>query len=129
MDRSKVLSLILIILTLACNLVTEGADSSISIPELELYGNIHSMGVVVTLPGNIGYDEHISSLLEYRSGNDAYRQGFQLSWVNQTRSVSSLFWLEPSTVYTVRVSFNDPKGGPLDGVILTATNTTRPEPD
>jgi hypothetical protein len=95
---------------------------------LELYGTFHAMGVIVTLDPADDPDEDATAYVEYRvSGSDPYRQGFPLSRVDAARFVGSLFWLEPGTAYDVRVTFSDPDGDPLDGVVLTGTGSTHAE--
>jgi parallel beta-helix repeat protein len=94
---------------------------------LELYGTFHAMGIIVTIATSDDPDGDATAMLAYRvSGSGAYRQGFPLSRVADTRFVGSLFWLEPGTAYDVRVTFNDPDGL-LHGVTVEATGSTRAE--
>ena len=94
---------------------------------LELYGTFEAMGVIVSLSAEDDPDGDMNASLEYRlSSAGGYQQGFPLSRVANTRFVGSLFWLEASTEYDVRVSFDDPDGGPLDGTSVEATGSTRP---
>jgi len=95
---------------------------------LELYSTFHTMGVIVTIAGTDDPDSDATASVTYRlSGSGAYRQGFPLSRVAGTRFVGSLFWLEPGTAYDVRVTFNDPDGGPLNGTTVQNTASTRTE--
>jgi hypothetical protein len=95
---------------------------------LELYGTFHALGVIVTIDASDDPDEDATAGVAYRvSGSGAYRQGFPLSRIENTRFVGSLFWLEPGTAYDVRVSFSDPDGGPLDGTTVSGTASTRAE--
>ena len=95
---------------------------------LELYGTFHAMGVIVTLDAGDDPDGDATATVEYRvSGSGSYRQGFPLSRVSNTRFVGSLFWLEPGTVYDVRITFSDPDGDPLDGTTVAGTASTRDE--
>jgi hypothetical protein len=94
---------------------------------LELYGNFHAMGVIVTIAASDDPDEDATAAVEYRTGSAPYQTGFPLSRVNNTRFVGSLFWLQPNTTYDVRVTFSDPDGDPLDGITLTASGATRAE--
>jgi len=95
---------------------------------LELYGTFHAMGVIVTIGASDDPDGDATASVTYRvSGSGAYRQGFPLSRIENTRFVGSLFWLEPGTAYDVRVSFDDPDGGPLDGTTVSGTASTRAE--
>lgn len=101
---------------------------------LELYGTFHAMGIGVTLDVSDDPDLDATTTVEYRiSGSGAYREGFPLSRISDTRFVGSLFWLLPGTGYDVRVTFDDPDGGPLDGTMIEDTDVTRaditvPEP-
>ncbi len=95
---------------------------------LELYGTFHAMGVVVALDAGDDPDLDATTTVEYRvDGSRAYRQGFPLSRVSDTRFAGSLFWLEPGTGYEVRITFDDPDGGPLDGLTIEGTAATRAE--
>ncbi len=95
---------------------------------LALYGTFHAMGVVVTVDVGDDPDLDATTTVEYRvSGSGAYRDGFPLSRVSDTRFAGSLFWLAPGTVYEVRVTFADSDGGPLDGTTVEDTATTRAE--
>jgi Right handed beta helix region len=95
---------------------------------LELYGTFHAMGVVVTIDAGDDPDLDATTTVEYRvSGAGVYRTGFPLSRVSDTRFAGSLFWLAPRTTYEVRITFDDPDGGPLDGTTLEDTATTRAE--
>jgi hypothetical protein len=95
---------------------------------LELYGTFHAMGVIVTIDTSDDPDGDATASVAYRvSGGGAYRQGFPLSRIENTRFVGSLFWLEPGTAYDVRVSFSDPDGGLLDGTTVSDTASTRAE--
>ena len=95
---------------------------------LELYGTFQAMGVIVTIADTDDPDQDATATVEYRvSGSGAYRQGFPLSRVAATRFVGSLFWLKPGTSYDVRVTFSDPDHGPLDGITVSASGSTRAE--
>ncbi len=88
---------------------------------LELYGTLEAMGVIVTIDPVDDPDGDMTTTLKYRmSGGGAYILGFPLSRLDNTRFVGSLFWLEAGTNYDVRVNFEDPDGGPLDGTSLDA---------
>jgi len=92
---------------------------------LELYGTFHAMGVIVTIAPTDDPDGNATATVEYRTGSNLYRAGFPLSRVSGARFVGSLFWLDPATTYDVRVTFSDPDGDPLNGVITTAAGATR----
>jgi len=94
---------------------------------LELYGTFHAMGITVALGTSDDPDGDATTSVEYRiSGTGAFHQGFPLSRVSDTRFVGSLFWLEPGTVYEVRVTFSDLDGS-LHGVTVEGTTSTRAE--
>lgn len=95
--------------------------------QLELYGNFHTMGVIITLDAADDPDNDATASLEYRDSGGLYRDGFPLTRVSATRFVGSIFWLQPGASYDVRVTFSDADGDPIDGVILTGTASTRPE--
>ena len=95
-------------------------------PTLELYGNFHTMGVIVALETGDDPDGDVTATVEYRTGGAAFSQGLSMTRTRTTELVGSLFWLEPDTVYDVRVSFEDPDGT-LHGVTLQGTNSTRAE--
>jgi parallel beta-helix repeat protein len=94
---------------------------------LELYGTFHAMGVIVNIDASDDPDNDATASVEYRvAGSGAYRQGFPLSRVADTRFVGSLFWLDPGTTYDVRVHLSDPDG-PLDGTTVQDQEMTRAE--
>src|SRR6185503_18170679 len=94
---------------------------------LELYGTFHAMGITVSIANMHDPNENAVATVEYRKGSEPYQAGFPLARISNTRFVGSLFWLEPGTVYDVRITFSDPDGDPLDGIILQAAASTRTE--
>ena len=95
---------------------------------LELYATFHAMGVIAHIDESDDPDQDASAAVAYRtSGSSPYQEGFPLSRINETRFVGSLFWLEPGTAYDVSVTFSDPDGGPLNGVTISNTISTREE--
>ncbi len=94
---------------------------------LDLYGTFHAMGLIVNLATTDDPDGDAVANVSYRTGADPFKAGFPLSRVADTRFVGSLFWLEPGTSYDVRVTFSDPDGGPLDGVMVSETISTQTE--
>lgn len=94
---------------------------------LELYGTFHAMGVTVSTAEMDDPNNNAVASVEYRKGSEPYKLGFPLTRISSTRFVGSLFWLEPGTVYDVRVTFNDPDGDALGGIILQASASTRAE--
>ena len=93
---------------------------------MELYGNFHTMGVIVTLETGEDPDGDAGAYLEYRAGSHPYKQGFTPTRVGD-RFVGSLFWLSPGINYDVRVTLSDPDGGILDGTVLNGSISTRAE--
>lgn len=93
---------------------------------IEVYGNFHSMGVIVSLTSSEDPDGDAVAILEYRTSDQPYRQGFPPTRVSD-RFIGSLFWLTPGTEYDVRVTMTDPDGDPIDGTVLQANGSTRAE--
>jgi hypothetical protein len=104
------------------------AAPGMAAPALELYGTIHAMGVIVDLGASDDPNGDAVAAVQYRKVGEAFQQGFPLARLSGTRFVGSLFWLQPGTSYEVRVTFSDPTGDPLDGVIVASTAATRVEP-
>ncbi len=95
---------------------------------LELYGTFHAMGIIFTLDGATDPNRNASVEVEYTGqGNCEFQQGFPLTRVADNRFVGSLFWLSPGRGYYVKISIEDPDGGPLDGTTITALGSTRAE--
>jgi len=119
---------ILVVLIFVTGLWNRPVPVAQAAASLELYGTFHAMGVIVTLADTDDPDRDATATVEYRlSGSGYYQQGFPLTRVAGTRFVGSLFWLQPGTSYDVHVSFNDPDGGPLHGITVAGSTTTRPE--
>ena len=102
---------------------------TLSIPpsevSVDLYGNFHTMGVIVTI-GDSDPDQDAIAQIEYRKGSESYQQGFPLSRVSNSEFIGSLFWLEPGTPYDVKVSFID-DGELLHCSTITSSAETRSE--
>jgi len=99
-----------------------------SVGSLELYGTFHAMGVIATLPTGSDTNRNAFANVEYRVTGDAeYTRGFQLTRVDATRFVGSLFWLTPGKSYDVRVRYEDADGAPLDQGWVAASAKTRDE--
>jgi hypothetical protein len=96
-------------------------------PSLELYGTFHAMGITVAIAAADDSNQNTTASVAYRTGGQPYQAGFPLARISRTRFAGSLFWLEPGTVYDVRVTFNDPDGGPLRNIVLHANASTRAE--
>ncbi len=92
---------------------------------LELYPTFHAMGVIIVLDGEDA-DGDATCTVEYRSDAEPdFSPGFPPSRVAPGRFVGSLFRLQPGSAYHLRVTFQDPDGGPLNTLVLTGTATTR----
>ncbi|MEW6364206.1 MAG: BACON domain-containing carbohydrate-binding protein [Acidobacteriota bacterium] len=110
---------------LLASAVTDPASAA---PSLELYGNFHTMGVIVTIAGADDPNSNAVASVSYRvGGSGGYRQGFPLSRITSTRFAGSLFWLQPGTAYDVTVAFTDADHHPLDGASVSSTASTRAE--
>lgn len=95
---------------------------------LELYGTIHCIGVTVDLAAGEDPDENAAAATQYRvhGGGTLWQTGHPLSRVDSLRFSGSIFYLDPSTEYDVRVTFDDP-GGVLHGTSLELVGATRSE--
>ncbi len=93
---------------------------------LELYGTFHAMGITVDVDAGDDPDLDAQATVQWRAGDSGpFHQGYPLARVSPTRFVGSLFWLRPGISHEVRIELSDPDGGPLEGVILQATASTR----
>lgn len=117
--RARVVAL----LVLLCG----AASATNAQPALELYGTFHSMGVTVDFASTADPDNDASAAVEYRTAGAPFRQGYPLARVSGGRFVGSLFWLSPGAAYDVRVTLTDPDAGPLNGVVLQGSQSTRAE--
>ncbi len=94
---------------------------------LELYGTFNAMGVIVSFNVSDDPDWDASALLEFRTGGNDFKPGFPLSRVDDDRFVGSIFWLNSGTNYDIKVTLSDPDAGPLDGIVLELSHSTRSE--
>lgn len=95
---------------------------------LELYGTLHAMGVLATVPVGADSNGNAVAHVDYRvTGAADYAAGFPLTRTGPGTFVGSLFWLAPGTRYDVRVRYRDPDGGDLDQGWAVATGATRAE--
>jgi hypothetical protein len=96
---------------------------------LELYGNIETMGITITLASGDDPDQDAAAGVEYRiHGAEAYRPGFPLSRVSDTRFVGSLFRLVPGLWHTIPITIS---GGGTSystsvGLLVGGTHTYLP---
>jgi len=93
-------------------------------PAIELYPNIHTMGITADIAGVDDPDGDCVATVRVRVPPAAYRDALPLSRNSATRLVGSLFALQPATTYEVEIAFTDPDGDPIDGVIVVETQTT-----
>jgi len=121
------LLVLLLALVTAVEAPADARSASTAAASIELYSTFHAMGVIVTIAAADDPDGDAIAAVVYRTGSQAYQDGFPLSRVDDTHFVGSLFWLKPGTTYDVRVTFSDPDGDPLDGVTVTASGATRSE--
>jgi parallel beta-helix repeat protein len=94
---------------------------------VEVFGNFHTAGVIVTIDATDDPDGDLVAELSYRTGTADFAEAFPLTRTRDTQLVGSLFDLGSNTTYDVRVAFEDPDGGPLDGQVIEASATTREE--
>ncbi len=106
-------------------ILTPGVTSHAA-TSLELYGTFHAMGIIVTFAASDDPEQNAVATVTYRRGSEAFAAGLPLVRTGQTTFVGSLFWLDPSLPYDVRVSFVDP-GGLLDGQMISGSAPTRTE--
>ena len=116
---------LILLLTTSCGLFSY--SSTTQNITMELYGNFHTMGITISIADTDDPDQNAVATVEYRQGVDPYRTGFPLTRTGPTRFVGSLFWLDPGKPTSVRVTFQDPDGDPLNGAVLEATSSTRAE--
>ena len=95
--------------------------------EIQLYGNHHTMGIIVELDSGEDADQSAIAAPSYGLPGEPLQEGFPLTRVSATRFVGSLFDLTPGTRYEVPVSFSDP-GDPIDGLLVESEGETRVEP-
>lgn len=93
---------------------------------MELFGNLQSMGITVTLPDNNDLENDAVAFVEYRKTEEEFQTGFSLTRIDETRFVGSLFWLQPGTSYEVKVTFLDPQSS-LNCAIVFGKGSTRGE--
>ena len=83
----------LVLITVLCIAMTAGATS------LELYPTIHCVGIRLSYPGNPQHS------VEYRlAGTSSWQSGHHLTAITNDRLAGSLLWLEPNSVYEVKIT-------------------------
>lgn len=95
---------------------------------LELYGNYHTMGVIVTLVEGEDSENDAVANIKYRLLGDDFKDGFPATRTNNTQFIGSLFWLEPGNTYEVEVTIIDPTSPDLNGAKLKMILDTRNNP-
>lgn len=96
---------------------------AVAAPQLELFANFNTLGVIIHLDNTTQAD---SASVSYRASTEAsFRQGQPLTFVQgmvSPRLAGSLFNLLPGETYTVRVRIN---GGSANGILLQGSVRTR----
>ncbi len=95
---------------------------------IELYGNYHTMGIIVNLNENDDPENDAVMTIKYRVVDSTFKEGFPATRTNNTQFVGSLFWLKPNTNYEVIATIQDSTSPSLDGTILQASSKTRENP-
>ena len=95
---------------------------------IELYGNYHTMGIIVNLDENDDPENDAVMTIKYRVVDSTFQEGFPATRTNNTQFVGSLFWLTPNTNYEVIATIQDPTSPNLNGTILQASSKTRENP-
>ncbi len=95
---------------------------------IALYGNYHTMGVIIGLNDGEDPENDAVANIEYRSQGGTYQEGFPATRTNDTQFAGSIFWLQPGNTYDVRVTITDSTTPGLDNTILEQTGSTRPDP-
>jgi len=112
-----VVTTVLALLAVSSSSVSAGSSlaGTVLFTRLDLYPNIETVGVVVS-----GEDLPETALLSYRlSGESDWRMGHPLMRIDDGRLVGSLFDLNPSTSYEVKVT---------DGITkINGSTATQPE--
>ncbi len=118
------------ILVLLLAAVTVAAQDSLTLVDLDNYGNFHTSGVVVTISGDD--NNNAAASLEIRApGSQSFRLVHPAVRADSSHFAGSLFDLEPDTAYDLRLTLTDPDG--VNGVsVVDFTTETRadsyPEP-
>jgi len=118
---------ILVLLSVAA---TVAAQNTLTLVDLDEYGNFHTAGVVVTISGDD--NRNATAALEIRPpGSGSYQPVHPAVRADATHFASSLFDLEPDTTYDLRLTLSDPDGVSGVSVVDFTTETrtdTFPEP-
>jgi DNA-binding winged helix-turn-helix (wHTH) protein len=88
------------------------------------YGTIHAGGIVVEVDGDA--NRNTEAALEWRSSSEEFRPAHVLVRVDDRHFVGSLFGLDASTTYELRVTLADPDGVTGRGAAV-ATMQTDPD--
>jgi len=101
------------------------AQQSVTLVDLEDFGNFHTAGIVVEVSGDDNWNASVSLELQ-PPGSPTFSPAHPAIRIDGTHFVGSLFGLKPGTVYTARVTLDDPEG--VTGVAqVTFDVETRPD--
>jgi hypothetical protein len=95
---------------------------------IELYGNYHTMGIIVTLEDGEDPQSDAIATIKYRQIGYDFQEGFAATRTNIIQFAGSLFWLEPGKSYEVVVTIIDSTSTTFNGTVLSATSKTRKDP-
>jgi hypothetical protein len=107
------------------------AADDVTLLDVQIYGNFHAGGIFAAISGDD--NGNAGATLEWRKqGQIAFHPAHPLTLNSISGYFSgSLFWLDPDTIYEVRITLSDPDGvtGPMTAVAELATRPdTLPEP-
>jgi DNA-binding winged helix-turn-helix (wHTH) protein len=90
------------------------------------YGTVHAGGVVLEIGGDANLDA--TARIEWRrAAESTFHRGHDLVRIDATHMAGSLFWLEPSNAYELRVTASDPDGV-LGSRVFSLPLETRADP-
>ncbi|HET9317474.1 MAG TPA: Calx-beta domain-containing protein [Vicinamibacteria bacterium] len=117
------------LLPFACLVLWPAAASASSLASLEVYGNLHTGGVIAIVNGDINNNATVALSVGPPTGTPD--PAHPMVRLDSTRFVGSLFGLEPATMYNVRVTLSDPDGVTVPfqlAQLLTTRTAAFPEP-
>jgi len=95
---------------------------------IELYGNYHTMGIIISLENDEDPENDAIATIQYRQIGQEFQEGFAATRTNDIQFVGSLFWLEPDMRYEVVVTIIDSTTNTFNGTVLKASSKTRKQP-